>query len=133
MKHAAAYLTTALVFLALDAMWLGYVARSFYREGLGSMLADPFNIPAAIGFYALYMVGLAVFVLHPALLAGSAGQALVMGLLFGLVAYATYDLTNLATLKGFPVHVALVDMAWGAIATAAASACGVWLAMRIWS
>lgn len=113
MKLVVAYLAAAAAFLTLDFLWLGYVANSFYRSELGPLLAQNFNIPVALVFYALFLIGLIIFAVAPALESGGVMRALTLGALFGFFAYATYDMTNLATLRGFSWKVALVDMAWG--------------------
>ena len=123
-----AYAAAAAAFLALDAVWLGFVARDFYRTQMGDLMSPNPNLVAAAAFYALYVVGVVWFAIAPALASGSWTTALVSGLLFGLIAYATYDLTNLAGGRGFPTTLALVDMAWGAALTAAAATAGFWAA-----
>ncbi|MDX2258634.1 MAG: DUF2177 family protein [Hyphomicrobiaceae bacterium] len=130
MKPFLSYLILAGIFLILDLIWLGLVANSFYRSALGPLMADQINVPAAVAFYLLYVVGVMVFVVSPALEAGGWWRALTMGAFFGLVAYGTYDLTNLAVTRGFPLSVALVDMAWGATLTAIAAALTVILTQR---
>jgi len=115
------YLVTALIFLALDALWLGLVAPRLYRQHLGDLLAERTNFAAAAVFYLLYVAALLVFVINPALREGSVWQAVYMGAFLGLVMYATYDLTNLATLKGWPLNITLIDLAWGSFVTAATS------------
>jgi uncharacterized membrane protein len=120
------YLPALLVFLALDAVWLGVVARGFYREQLGPLMRPDVNWGAALLFYLLFIVGLLVFAVMPALERQSLGRAVALGALFGLICYATYDLTNLATLRGFPVVVAAVDLVWGAV-IAASTAAATWL------
>ncbi len=122
MKFAAAYLIFAVVFLIMDLVWLGYVARDFYREQLGALMTDNVNIGAAVAFYLLYVLGVMIFVVAPALEAGGWTKALMMGALFGFFAYATYDLTNLAVMKNFPATMAYVDMAWGAAVTGISAA-----------
>jgi len=117
MRHLLAYATTLAVFAAVDTTWLGVVARRFYADQLGALLRTPVNVPAALVFYAVYALGIVVFAVAPALAADAARSALWRGALFGFVAYATYDLTNLATLRGWPVAMSLVDMAWGAALT----------------
>ncbi len=119
-----AYVATLVVFLALDATWLGLVARDFYQSQVGSLMLEKPNFVAAALFYPLYIVGVVVFVVHPALAAQSIWRAAVLGAGFGLIAYGTYDLTNLATLKGWTLNMVLVDMAWGFVATAVAAAAG---------
>lgn len=115
----------------LDAMWLGIVASTFYKKYIGSLLLDKPNMLAAAGFYLIYTIGVVVFVLTPALEKGSWQHAFGFGALFGLVAYATYDLTNLATVKGFSGTVVLVDLLWGTFLTGVVSALSYWV-IRIW-
>ncbi len=101
------------VFFILDMIWLGLVARGFYRNRLGDLLSDNVNWAAAVIFYLLFLLGLLVFVVLPAADKGGLGSCILRGLFFGLITYATYDLTNLATLRGWPVSVAVVDILWG--------------------
>lgn len=110
---AKLYVVAALVFVVVDLVWLGIVAAKVYRRILGDLLADSTNIPAAIAFYALFVAGLVFFVIGPAVESGSLGEALVRGALFGLVTYASWDLTNLAVLRDFPIAIVPIDMAWG--------------------
>lgn len=102
----------------LDWIWLGTVAKTFYRSQIGKLLLDKPSMTAAVLFYAIYVVGVVTFVITPALEKGSLSYAIGRGALFGFVAYATYDLTNLATLKGFTTKVVVVDLVWGAFLTA---------------
>ena len=125
MKYAVPYLAAAASLLVLDVVWLGFIAKSFYRAELGHLMADTVNAPAAIGFYLLYVVGLMVFVISPEVSGGDWRRALLFGALFGFFAYMTYDLSNLATLKGVSWRLALTDMAWGAFASAVSSLVGV--------
>jgi len=129
MVYVKAYFCALIGFLAIDAVWLIVVARGFYRRQLGFLLADQPNWWAAVLFYLLFVGGLLVFAIVPGLQAGSLRRALLLGALFGLVAYATYDLTNLATVKNWPWIVTLVDMAWGAFLAASVSCLG-YLAAR---
>jgi uncharacterized membrane protein len=115
------YLLTLAIFFLIDMIWLGLVAKNFYRRQLGDMLSPKVNWPAAILFYLLFIAGLLLFVIAPALAQGRAPQALWRGALFGLIAYATYDLTNLATLKNWPLLVTVIDLAWGAVLGGAVS------------
>ncbi len=131
MQFLAAYAAAAVAMLIIDLVWLGLVAPGFYKEQLGPLMADRINWTAGLAFYALYVFGIVVFVIQPALAAGSLRHALLFGALFGLVAYATYDLTNLATLKGFPWKLALVDMVWGAVLTGLVAMIGTAVAMRV--
>lgn len=128
---AKLYLPTLVVFLVLDALWLGVVARGFYREQFGDLMRPDIRWGAALAFYLLFIVAVLVFVVQPALAAGSLGRAVGLGAFFGLVAYATYDLTNLAVLRGFSTTVALVDMAWGAVLTAGTSGAGYLIGKKL--
>jgi uncharacterized membrane protein len=131
MIHVVAYLTTAVVFLAVDAVWLGFVARDFYAARLGGMLKSPPDLAIAAGFYAVYVVGIVIFAVAPALAADVWRTALVKGALFGFFAYATYDLTNLATLEGWPVTVSVVDVVWGTGLTGGSALLGFVLTKRL--
>jgi len=113
------YLLTVPVFFAIDMVWLGFAARTFYRSHLGPLLRPNVNWAAAILFYLLYILGILIFATLPALEDRSLPQAAVLGGLFGFFAYATYDLTNLATVARWPLAVTLVDLAWGAAVAAA--------------
>lgn len=117
-------------FFAVDMLWLGVVAKGFYRKQLGPLLAEQVNWPAAIAFYLLFIGGILLFVVFPALEKRSLRRVAVLGALFGLVTYAAYDLTNLATLRGFPPVVAAVDMAWGTVLTGTVSAVAFLLARK---
>lgn len=123
-RWIAAFLVGIVVFCAGDFVWLGFVARDFYASRLGALLLPEPNFAAAIVFYPLYIVGLLVFSVRPALAAGSWRIALLSAVLFGLVAYATYDLSNLATLKGWSIAVTLVDIAWGVVVSSVAALAG---------
>lgn len=131
MPWIAAYVASAVTFLALDALWLGVVAQKMYQREFGPLLLEKPNMAAAAVFYALYLVGIVFFAVKPALEAGSWSRALIHGALFGLIAYATYDLTNLATLKGFPFKVVIPDLAWGAFVTSAAAIAGYAATSRV--
>lgn len=113
-----AWVGAIIPFLAIDLVWLGVVARSFYRAQLGPLLADQPRWGVALAFYALYCAGIVLFAVLPGLRAGSLLHSALLGAAFGLVAYATYDLTNLATLRGWPPLMSLVDLAWGTVLTA---------------
>ena len=129
--HAKLYALTLGVFLAVDLLWLGVVARGFYQTQLRPFLSPTVNWPAAFVFYLLYVIGILIFAVLPGLAADSLAVAAGWGALFGFFTYATYELTNLATLKDWPLKVVLVDTAWGvALCTAVASAgflIGAWL------
>ena len=126
------YLLTIPVFFAIDMIWLGYASRGFYKGQIGHLMSPTVNWPAAITFYLLFIVGILVFAVVPALQSGSLGKAALWGGLFGLFTYATYDLTNLATLRDWPVKVVVVDILWGVILCSAVATIstliGRWLA-----
>lgn len=115
------YLITLVVFFLVDMVWLGAVAKGFYRRQLGHLLSPTVNWIAAVLFYLLFILGLLIFVIKPALAGGKPLQALVFGALLGLISYATYDLTNLATLKDWPLVVTVVDLIWGSVLGGAVS------------
>ena len=124
------YGVSLVAFLALDALWLGIVARGFYRDQLGTLLTPDVRWGAALLFYLLFVAGILVFAVLPAVERSSIGRALLLGGFFGVVTYAAYDLTNLATLRDFPATVAAVDMVWGGVLTATVSAVGFLFASR---
>jgi uncharacterized membrane protein len=127
---AVASLSTLVVLVVLDFLWLSNALNFLYRPKIGPLLAEKPQMGAAAVFYILYAVGLSVLVLRPALASGGPVTALWTGALFGLVAYGTYNLTNQATLKGWSPVVTVVDMGWGAAVTAVAAAAGVWIGQR---
>jgi uncharacterized membrane protein len=116
------YLIAAAVFLVLDLLWLGFVAQGLYERFLGDLLADEPNVAAAVLFYAIFLAGLVYFVIAPAVEEGSLRSAILRGAAFGLVTYATWDLTSLAVIEGFPVAIVPIDVAWGAVLAASVSA-----------
>lgn len=107
------YLVAVVVFFSIDLVWLGVVAQRFYQNQIGFLLSPKVNWTAAISFYLLYIIGLLYFAVRPALLNDSWQIALFTGAFFGFITYATYDLTNLATLKDWPLLVTVVDLMWG--------------------
>lgn len=117
----AQYAIAVAVFVVLDVLWLGTVARRLYEQRLGHLLAPSPNVAAAVVFYAIFLAGLVFFVIHPAVDDGSWARALATGGFFGLVTYATWDLTNLAVLRDFPSAIVPVDLAWGTVLAAAVS------------
>ena len=121
------YLLTTIVFFAVDMLWLGVVARGFYRKHHGNFLSDTVNWKAAIVFYLLFIIGIFIFAILPAVEKNSLSRALVLGALFGFFTYATYDLTNLATLKNWPILVVFVDIIWGMVLTATVSGSGFFI------
>jgi uncharacterized membrane protein len=118
------YFAILIAFFAIDMVWLGLVARSFYRKHLGFIMAPSPNWVAAIIFYLLFILGVLFFVVLPGLESGSLGTTLLRAALFGLITYATYDLTNLATLKDWPVIITVVDILWGMVLCVAISFVG---------
>jgi uncharacterized membrane protein len=131
MKIALTYLAMLAVFLALDLTWLGLVAKDLYRSSIGHLMADNFNVPAAVIFYLMYLAGVMIFAVNPAVEAGEWTKAALLGAGFGFFCYATYDLTNLATLKDWPVTISLIDMAWGTFLTGAVATAGYLAATRL--
>jgi len=121
------YLLTTIVFLIIDLAWLGVIAKNLYRKYLGNFLSDDVNWTAAIIFYLLYIIGIFIFAISPSVEKGSAIRAIVLGALFGFFAYATYDLTNLATLKGWPLNIVIIDIIWGTFLTASVSVSGFYI------
>ena len=126
------YLLTVPIFFIIDLIWLGYVAKKFYRENLGFILSPDVNWPAAICFYLIYIAGILIFGVLPALEKDSLARAIVGGGLFGFFTYATYDLTNMALIKGWPLKIVVVDIAWGVVLCAMVATAsffvGSWLA-----
>jgi uncharacterized membrane protein len=122
--YGIAYLATAVVFLVIDACWLTIAASRLYKPLLGDMLLDTFNVKAAILFYAIYIFGVVYFAIQPAFQSGSWTTATIHGAIFGFCAYATYDLTNQATLRNWPVTITVADLCWGTLLTAVAATAG---------
>jgi uncharacterized membrane protein len=119
------------VFFIIDLIWLTLVAKNFYSKYLGYIMSPTPNWVAAIIFYLLFIVGLILFVISPALEKQSWTYALIYGLLFGLMTYATYDLTNLATLKGWPIIVTIIDLIWGMTVSASVSVITFFIAKKV--
>jgi uncharacterized membrane protein len=124
---AKCFVITLVVFLVLDAIWLGVIAPRFYRAQIGFLMADRPRWLAAGVFYLIFVAGLVFFVVSPGVREGLLGKAALRGALFGLVTYATYDLTNLATVKGWPLLVTVVDLGWGTVLSATTALLSVWL------
>lgn len=125
------YFITLPIFLAIDMIWLGLVAKNFYAKQIGFLMKTNINWPAALTFYLLFIVGLVIFVISPALDKNSWRQAVFLGALFGLITYATYDLTNLATVKNWPLVITIVDLIWGTILAASVSLIAYLIATKI--
>jgi uncharacterized membrane protein len=122
MSNFIAYGVATIFFIAIDFVWLSTMVPRLYRPAMGSLLAEQPNMVAAAIFYLIYPIGLVVFAVNNGVQANSYGQAFLLGALFGGLAYATYDLTNLATLRDWSVQLTIVDICWGALASGAASA-----------
>jgi len=125
------YILTFVVFLVIDMAWLGFIAKNLYQKYLGSFLTDNVNWTAAIIFYLLFVVGVSIFVIYPAVNKDSVWTAIFLGALFGFFTYATYDLTNLATLKGWPLTIVFIDIAWGSVLTSIVSLSGFYIAKYV--
>ncbi|WP_164118019.1 DUF2177 family protein [Sphingorhabdus sp. Alg239-R122] len=130
-KYLIAYFAVAIAFGILDSIWLSKMGPNLYRPILGDLLADQFRIiPAAI-FYVLYIAGIVIFAVHPAFRSGEWVTALIYGGLLGFFCYATYDLTNYATLKTWSTKITVLDIIWGTFATGTAAAIGTWVTMKV--
>jgi len=129
---ALVYGLTALVFFLIDLFWLGFVAKGLYDRYLGGFLRDQVNWTAALLFYVVYLAGILVFVVLPTLQDGSGLlRAALLGGFLGFFAYCTFDLTSLALIRGWPLPISIVDIAWGTVLTGSTSAVVVWLARAI--
>ena len=131
MKYAAAYVTTLVVMLLVDLPWITVIAKSMYQEGIGHLMAEKANVPAAVAFYLIYVFGLIWFGLAPHAAVPGVWKAAGSAALLGFIAYATYDLTNLATLRNWPVGLTLADLAWGPFVSAVATSAGKFVYDRI--
>jgi uncharacterized membrane protein len=131
MTYATGYLATLVVFLIADMVWLGTMVDRIYRPALGDILAASVNFPPAIVFYLIYPVGLLIFAVLPALKTGSVATAAVYGALFGFFTYATYDLSNYATLRNWTLTVTVIDIAWGTVLGAMAAAVGCYAVVKL--
>ena len=123
-QYVSGYLATAFVMIALDMLWLGVIAKSMYQTAIGHLMAEKPNIPAALVFYPLYALGLQVFAVTPQSVDAAWARSVVMGALFGFFAYATYDLSNFATLRNWPIRLTIVDIIWGTVLSAVSVAAG---------
>jgi uncharacterized membrane protein len=120
-KYAAGYIAAAAVMIAIDMLWLGVVAKTMYQQGIGHLMAEQPQLWAAIAFYVTYPLGLMIFAVAPQADDTAWARTICLGALFGFFAYATYDLSNLATLKNWPVSLTMIDIAWGAALSAASA------------
>ena len=124
------YIATAILFFAIDILWLGVIAKNFYNKHLGRFFRERVNWTAAIIFYSLFILGIMIFAILPGTSSASLGRTVILGVLYGLFTYATYDLTNLATLKDWPVKIVVVDILWGMVLCGLVSAGGFFVATR---
>ena len=124
------YLIAIVIFTLIDLVWLVFISRKLYQDKLGHLMAPKVNFAAAAIFYLLFIAGMVFFVINPAVEKQSVLYALGAGAFFGLVTYATYDLTNLATLKDWPVSITIIDLIWGSFVTSATSALSTWISGR---
>lgn len=129
-KYLIAFACAAIVFGALDAMWLRWASENLYRPAIGEIMADNFNVGAAAAFYFIYLLGMSYFAIRPGLEAGDAMVALLNGALLGALCYATFDLTSQAVLKVWSTKVSVMDIMWGAFATGVTSAVATWVTLR---
>jgi uncharacterized membrane protein len=129
MQYVIAYIGAAVVFGALDAVWLGWAGSKLYRPALGNLLADQFRLAPALVFYVLYLAGMVWFAVRPGLTQGL-GAAALNGAILGAMCYMTYDLTSQAVLARWPVHVTVIDVIWGTFATTVAATVATWIALK---
>ena len=128
LKH---YLIAAVIFTVIDLVWLLVISKNLYKSKIGHLMADKANLPAAVVFYLLFIAAMVFFVISPAAEKQSVLYALGAGAFFGLVTYATYDLTNLATLRDWPISLTLIDLAWGTFITSVTSVLTTWISGRL--
>lgn len=131
MKDILGYLTTLVTFLIIDFTWLGIIAKKLYRDELGSLLKTQFNLPVAFVFYVIFTLGLYILVILPAVEKQSISKLIVTSILFGVVTYATYDLTNLATLNNWSTKITMIDIVWGGVLSLVTSFVGYQVLIRI--
>jgi uncharacterized membrane protein len=129
MQYLIAYVAAAVVFGALDAVWLGWAGPRLYRPALGDLLAAQFRLAPALVFYVLYLAGMVWFAIRPGLAQGI-GSAALNGALLGAMCYMTYDLTSQAVLARWPVHLTVIDVIWGTFATTVAATAATWIALK---
>lgn len=130
MAYLIAYVAAALVMGGLDYLWLSNTAGPIYHRALGAVMAENPNMTAAVAFYLVYIVGILIFAVRPALASTDWRTAALFGALFGFFAYATYDLTNLATLKAWSLKVSLIDIAWGTLLTSVTASAAALAAIK---
>ncbi len=130
MKWIIAYISAAVVFGALDAMWLNWAGPNLYQPTIGAIMADDINLGAAGAFYFLYLAGMVWFAIKPGLESGKVSTALLNGVLLGGLCYATFDLTSQAVFKVWATHITIADIIWGMFATGTTSAAATFVTLR---
>ena len=131
LKYLAVYLSFLLSLVVIDLIWLLGIAKNLYQDEMGSLMASEPKLLAGLGFYLLYALGASIFVIIPAISKQSWLYAVQYGALFGLFCYMTYDLTNLAVIRDFPVRLAFIDIVWGSAVTAASATISYWVGTRV--
>jgi uncharacterized membrane protein len=131
MTYVVGYVATLMTFVIADMVWLGIMVSRIYRPALGDILSPSVNLPPALVFYLIYPVGLMIFAVLPGLRSGSLAMAATYGALFGFFTYATYDLSNYATLRNWTAQVTVIDIAWGTLLGAMAALVGAYAASRV--
>ncbi len=128
MKYIYLYLLTFIIFLAIDFVWLNFIAKNMYSQKIGHLLAENPNLIPALIFYLIFIVGVIVFAVLPGYSNESITKTILLGALFGLLTYSTYDLTNLATLRNWPISVTIIDIIWGTGISTVTSVAGYYIA-----
>ena len=131
LKYVLIYLSFLISLVAIDLVWLLGIAKALYRDEMGDLMASEPKLIAGLGFYLFYALGACIFVITPALTKQSWIQAVQYGALFGFFCYMTYDLTNLAVIRNFPMRLAFIDIAWGSLVTAASAGIAYWVGERL--
>lgn len=129
-QHLASFSISVIAFFVIDMLWLGLIAKNLYRKHLGHLMADSVNWPAAFAFYLLFILALQYFAILPALKTGNQTEAWISGAILGFICYATYDLTNLATLKSWPAGLSMLDMVWGTALSSLTAGITTWLMQK---
>lgn len=131
MNYIKEYVIALIIFLIIDGIWLVFISKDLYKQALGPLMAGQVNFIAAIIFYLIFIAGIVFFVIHPAVVSGNVLEALLKGAFLGLLCYATYDLTNLAALKDWPLHITIIDLLWGTFITSITSFITTYLVLLI--
>lgn len=131
LRYLVLYAITVGIFFAIDILWIGVIAKNLYREKLGFILSDKVNWAAAIIFYLIYIGGIIYFAVEPAIQAQSFSTAIINGVLLGMLCYATYDLTNMATIAQWPLSITIIDIIWGGFLTGSCATATYFISTRI--